>query len=211
MFFSDKFKVNEQSLNDYGALNIWMERDTPLYIDPILIYCNKKYEAWHKKIIKYFNFLYEKTQNPEITKDQLKYFFNFHEIKNNWLGVSKNSNNGRGFGDKLTELLWNNLSFIFEKNDITKDFHIEKSLLLTDKSGKDLISDLITNIIIEDLLEFTETFAKKYIDEEKCCKFKIRSKFDYQIETWKDHEYLLPYITTHCEKKNGCYLHPMIF
>jgi len=55
--------------------------------------------------------------------------------------------------------------------------------LLTDKSEKDLISDLITNIIIDDLLEFTETFAKKYIDEEKCCIFKIRSKFDYQIET----------------------------
>lgn len=37
MKFSKYFKVNEEEINNYGAVDISLFSDTPLFIDPMLI------------------------------------------------------------------------------------------------------------------------------------------------------------------------------
>jgi len=55
IFFSDHFKVKEKDLEQYGAFNISLVADLPLFIDPFLLFNSKKkkYKQLHEDIIKY--------------------------------------------------------------------------------------------------------------------------------------------------------------
>ena len=56
MFFSDYFGVEKSKLKEYGALDISLDCDLPLFIDPMLIFNSGKeeYKELHKGIVKYF-------------------------------------------------------------------------------------------------------------------------------------------------------------
>lgn len=42
MFFSEKFQVSSDLIKDYGAVDISLVCDIPLFIDPMLIFNSKK-------------------------------------------------------------------------------------------------------------------------------------------------------------------------
>lgn len=44
VYFTDFFNINEDVLNQYGAFNISLINDLPLFIDPFLLYASKKEE-----------------------------------------------------------------------------------------------------------------------------------------------------------------------
>ena len=50
VYFTDFFNINEDVLNQYGAFNISLINDLPLFIDPFLLYASKKEE--YKKPVK---------------------------------------------------------------------------------------------------------------------------------------------------------------
>jgi len=62
LYFTDHFKINETDLEQYGAFNISLVADLPLFIDPFLLFNSKKkkYQQLHEYIsnfgfgIKYF-------------------------------------------------------------------------------------------------------------------------------------------------------------
>lgn len=165
MFFSDKFLVSPNLIKDYGAINISLVCDTPLFIDPILIYDNDDpvIKSWYKNIVDYLLFLNSKSSS-EITYEELKYYFCFKERKENWLGVSKNSNVGSALGMKFAQELAENIGFICDNDSGYADIHLEKISLINKGVGRDKISDLVTNIIFYELVKYTEKFALKYID-----------------------------------------------
>ena len=84
MYFSEYFRVSKANIEEYGAINISLVCDLPLFIDPMLIFNSKKknYQALHRNIIKYFEFLYKKSQ-AGLTQGEIKSFFEFNEISNN--------------------------------------------------------------------------------------------------------------------------------
>lgn len=53
VYFSDVFDVEESLLDDYGAFNISLLNDMPLFIDPFLLYASEKqeYQELHNGII----------------------------------------------------------------------------------------------------------------------------------------------------------------
>ena len=55
VYFSDIFNVEEERLEEYGAFNISLLNDLPLFIDPFLLYASKKpeYQKLHCEIIQY--------------------------------------------------------------------------------------------------------------------------------------------------------------
>ena len=65
MFFSEYFEIDPRLLLEYGALDISLVCDLPLFIDPMLIFNSNKpeYKKLHEGIIKYFYFLAQKAQN----------------------------------------------------------------------------------------------------------------------------------------------------
>ena len=59
LYFSDYFEVEPDVLDEYGAFNISVVTDLPLFIDPFLLFNsdNPEYRQLHDSIIKYLIFL----------------------------------------------------------------------------------------------------------------------------------------------------------
>ena len=57
--FSDVFQVAPDIISEYGAFNISLIRDIPLFIDPFLLFNseNPVYQQLHDEIIEYLRFL----------------------------------------------------------------------------------------------------------------------------------------------------------
>ena len=83
MYSSDYFGVNRTILYDYGAIDISLICDTPLFIDPMLIFNSpkSKYQGLHEGIVRYLHFLSEKSKAAELTDGQIKSWYVFREIK----------------------------------------------------------------------------------------------------------------------------------
>ena len=197
LFFSDYFKVKPKNLEKYGAFNISLVSDLPLFIDPFLLFNSKKkkYKELHESIIKYLVFLKERA-NGEQNQGILKAWYAFKEVEQNWLGFSVIGNKGRALGMDFAKALNGNLHKIFQEfgqEQITKSSHLEKLCLIRDGVGKDNISDFATNLIKEFLLEYTQTFAQKNIEESLRDTFRIlRTRFNYETETWEEATFDLP-------------------
>lgn len=197
MYFSDYFNVSEEVLESYGALNISLINDLPLFIDPFLLFNSKKeeYQKLHKDIISYVVFLRNKSLCTNVNSGLLKSWYNFPEVKQNWLGFSLNGNSGRGLGNDFAKTLNHNFSTVLSDFGEEKETHshLEKLCLFKDGVGRDSISDFTTNLIKEFLLEYTETFAKQYIDKKFCKNYAINKvSFNYETESWNSNSYYLP-------------------
>jgi hypothetical protein len=61
-FFSDSFGVAPEELEAYGAFDISLVADLPLFIDPFLLFTSEKpaYRALHDEIVRYVSFLRDK-------------------------------------------------------------------------------------------------------------------------------------------------------
>ena len=198
IYFSDHFKVKEKDLEKYGAFNISLVADLPLFIDPFLLFNSKKkkYKQLHEDIIKYLVFLKDKSTSQTLDDGALKAWYAFKEVEQNWLGFSITGNKGSALGMDFARALNGNLHKIFSEfgqEKVTKGSHLEKLCLIKDGVGKDNISDFSTNLVKEFLLDYTQTFAQKHINESLREKFRIpRTRFNYDTETWEEASFDLP-------------------
>ncbi|QRO34159.1 hypothetical protein [Chromobacterium violaceum] len=196
IYFSDFFDVSPESLKQHGAFNISLLYDLPLFIDPFLLFNSEKteYQDLHKQIIEYVKFLKMKSAT-KLSNGEIKSWYLFPEIKQNWLGYSKTGNDGRGLGKSFAIALNHNLTTIFknfgEETDTSP--HLEKLTLVKDGVGKDQISDFTCNLILGFLAKYTEEYAQKYIPKEKLSLFMIpKSRFNWETQTWASRQYNLP-------------------
>ena len=75
IYFTDFFGVDESTLDQYGAFNISLINDLPLFIDPFLLFGNsenEKYKYEHSKIIKYLTFLKKKSDLGNISESNIE-------------------------------------------------------------------------------------------------------------------------------------------
>lgn len=198
ILFSDFLDIDKKTLDDYGAFNISLVADLPLFIDPFLLFNSKnsEYQKLHAEIINYLRFLRDKSINQQITPGLLSAWYKFKEIQQNWLGYSVRGNRGSALGKQFADALNENFSRIFSdygNEKITRGSHLEKLCLIKEGVGKDNISDFTTNLIKDFLLKYTQTFAKKYIDPKHCDSFRIKKvRFNYETETWEEDTFFLP-------------------
>ena len=194
--FSDYFGIDSSVLDDFGALNLCLASDLPLFIDPFLLFSSDKpeYKALHEKIVNHLIFL----KSLAIGENNLSHesLFHFPEVKQSWLGVSKYGNKGRGLGRKFAKnliLAFNGFYANFGEETISSATHIEKLSLVGKGIGRDFISDFTTNLIKEYLLEYTQEFAKKHLLESQLKEFSVRCVFDNKLQTWLPKKFILPY------------------
>jgi hypothetical protein len=196
MLFSDVFNVSSKIIKEYGAVDISLICDIPLFIDPLLIFNSEKpeYKKLHEAIIRYFHFLATKAQGC-LSQQEIKTWFSFNEVKQNWLGYSLEGNGGSALGMDFAIFLSRNIRFAINTNSISRNRHIEKIMLLYEGSGKDKISDLTVNLIKGYLLNFTEDFSLKYIDPKLLKVFPVdKAFFNYGTESFVSKECTLPCI-----------------
>lgn len=197
--FSDFFNIDANIIENYGAFNISLINDLPLFIDPFLLFGSKKteYQNEHQKMLNYLAFLKEKAEYG-ISASEIQAWYVFKEVKQNWFGYSRVGNSGSGLGMKFGNIFSSTIGKIFPElgnEKLTQTTHIEKACLFQIGVGKDNISDFATNLIKEFLLDYTEKFTISEIDESLTKKIKVeRVYFDYSLERWMPKEYRLPFI-----------------
>lgn len=197
--FSDFFDIDPKILEEYGAFDVSLITDMPVFIDPFRLYASDKeeYQKLHDSIIKYLCFLRDYCQaNAAIDEGKMREYFCFPEVKNLYMGFSETGNKGRGLGKEFARLLYRCFTGKlkdFGKETVTQSSHLEKLCIIADGVGRDFVSDFSANLIKGYLLQFTEDFARKHLDSDKCEIRAINNAyFDFDKRVWKDKEYFLP-------------------
>jgi hypothetical protein len=199
VYFSDFFNVDPNLLEKYGAFNISLINDLPLFIDPFLLFNSRKpvYKKLHAEILRYVAFLRDRSKAGGVNAGLLKSWYCFPEVKQTWLGYSLVGNGGRGLSLDFARSLNENLGGIFADFDtkkISRSPHLEKLCLIKDGVGRDSISDFVTNLIKAHLLAYTEAFATKHIDGKLLRRIPIgHVEFNYETSSWATREFTLPF------------------
>lgn len=167
------------------------EHDNLLFIDPYRIN-EQDGELARKakiKIVKFFNLFFKCIEEGDRTK--VEYIGkHLHEINSTKLGYTRINSlpNGKGFSKK-------DLLQIYDAAKEVEDYieDMPDVFVLADNVGPDKISDITTNIIYEELLQFTLNIIKKYdlnMEFEK----KYKYIFDVFEEKWIKKEFNVPII-----------------
>lgn len=199
IYFSDFFDVAPALLEDYGAFDVSLINDLPLFIDPFLLFNsrNPDYQRLHDEIIDYLRFLRDRSIPGSPDPGLLRAWYQFGEVKQTWLGFSQQGNRGSGLGPDFARALHENLATIFTnfgEEKVTRGSHLEKVCLVSEGVGRDNISDFTTNLIKEYLLEYTRTFAREHLRPDQRRTVTVeRVRFNYDTETWEHGQFELPY------------------
>ena len=198
IYFSDVFGVAPETLEEFGAFNVALVNDLPLFVDPFLLYDSPKpaYKELHDGIIAYLCFLRDRAVKGELTSGTILHWLLFKEVRQNWLGFSKTGNVGTGLGPDFARALARNLTTAladFGNETISHGSHLEKLGLLSGGVGRDHLSDFTTNLIKGYLLEYTQTFALAHVRSEQRTRCRVeRVRFDYETQRWQTGYFELP-------------------
>lgn len=198
-FFSDTFGIDKKTVEDYGAFDVSLINDLPLFIDPFLLFHSEKedYAKLHESIIEYLVFLRDRANDRHVSEGMLRNWYCFPEVKQNWFGFSLVGNSGSGLGIDFARSLHENLHVLFKdfgKEKITESSHLEKVCLISSGVGRDNISDFVTNLILDYLCSFTQDFCKKHLLDSQCKWVSIdRAVFNDRTQSWQRKGYRLPW------------------
>lgn len=167
------------------------EHDNVLFIDPYRIneQSSELAQKAKAKIIKYFGLFFKCVEENDREK-ALYLGKHLREINATKLGYTNAKSIPRGKGFSQRDLI-----IIFDEAIKVKNYieDMPDILVLADKVGPDKVSDLTTNIIYEELLDFTLLIISKYnLDIDKIKKKK--NVFNVEEEIWEKKELLIPCI-----------------
>ena len=185
IYFSDFFDISPATMRAYGAFDVSLINDLPMFIDPFLLFNSEKpeYRALHEGMIKYLKFLRDKSIGSELDAGSMYAWYIFKEVRQNWLGFSLSGNRGHGLGTDFAIALHKNFNTAFEdfgEEEIPESPHFEKLTLFDEGVGKDNVSDFTTNLIKKYLLEYTQEFARQHISPELTNDFAGAFLFEWQ-------------------------------
>jgi len=199
VYFTDFFNIRPSTLRRYGALDISLVSDLPVFIDPFLLFGSNKclYKKLHDEMIRYLVFLRGRAAGGGLEPALIKSWYAFKEVHQLWLGFTQRGNRGSGLGENFAQNLHTSLHDLFRdfgKEKVTKSSHLEKVCLIRKGVGNDRISDFTARLILDFLCTYTQTFARRYLarHQRKYCVVD-RVRFDYKTERWMPARFELPY------------------
>lgn len=198
LYFSDHFGVGSVALEDYGAFDVSVVSDLPVFIDPFLLFNSDDpvYRALHEGMLEYLIYLRDRPDATPLDEGVMRALYCFKEVKQNWLGFTHLGNDGAGLGPEFARALHAALGGVlkhFGQETVTESSHLEKITLVGSGVGRDNISDFTTNLIKGWLCDYTETFALKHLKPDQRKKVAVpRAVFNYDTDTWATKRYTLP-------------------
>jgi len=198
-YLTEVLGIHPDRLDEYGAFDVSLVTDLPLFIDPFLLFGSEKeeYNRLHDEIIEYLVFLRDKALAGPVHEGLLAIWYCFPEIKQNWLGFSLADNGGRGLGMDFARALHASLSSIFSdfgSEAVTESSHLEKVCLIRDGVGRDSISDFTTNLIKDYLCSYSQAFALEHLALQQRREVSVpKVRFNRQTERWEPATYTLPW------------------
>ncbi len=166
MLFSECFNVTRTTEDDW--FDPYLSIDTPLFIDPFLIYVNEFgfFEGSHNEIIKVFEDIFimisksgglEKSVNYQKALRALI----FPEVQEICLGYTQAGTKGSGSGNEFSAImayaLWEAVNAGLK--NIT---HFEEVALFNKGIGADRISDAVANILRKRLIAYTQEVCHRH-------------------------------------------------
>jgi hypothetical protein len=200
IYFSDFLGVSPDLIEKYGAFNVSLVGDLPLFVDPFLLFNseNPVYQGLHAEIIRYMRFLKDVTLSGSVPPPLIDAWFSFKEVRQNWLGYSRSGNRGHGLGKDFAHALHRNFNSVFRdfgEETVTRSSHIEKLCLVRNGVGRDTISDFTTNLTKEYLAEYTQKFALRYLPSSLRKKVVVpKLSFNYKTRSWVPQKFELPFV-----------------
>lgn len=184
-----KLKEKIEKIEEIVQLDF--EHDNKLFIDPYRIdeKRGELYKRAKEKILKYFDIFFYSVEH-NLRYNAVKIGEHLHEINATKLGYTSKDDKPKGKGFCQKDLL-----VIFDEAIKIKDYikDMPDILVLAENVGPDKVSDLTTNIIYEELLEFTIGIIVKY-DLDIELKKKRKWIFDVDAQEWYKKEILVPCI-----------------
>ncbi|WP_275234004.1 hypothetical protein [Pantoea ananatis] len=153
--------IDIDMLDSLGVTDVILNADTALFIDPLLLSCSKhkeinkngteKYDEKFRTIKK---FLQASKVEGDLPWKAARKQFKFPEVSYTCLGYSSSTTNGSAWGEFLIESTLKTAKEIINLGVDDEDFFMGLSLF-EEGIGPDRISDMTTNIIFDDLIDFT--------------------------------------------------------
>lgn len=159
--FSHHFRISPARLSALGVFDPTLNVDAKLFIDPLLFKSSKHSEmqeadgAYKKFFADVIKLLVAAQAENDIAWRAAYKKLLFREIKGTCLGYGAASIHGRGPGPKLARRLTATAKEIVDLGIRDPDLFLSLPLLEEDV-GPDLISDMATSIILQDLVRFNE-------------------------------------------------------
>ena len=197
IFFSAYFGVPRDALDAYGAFDLNLLADVPLFVDPFLLFNSAKpaYQHLHEGILAYLRFL-KSLSGEDLSDATIRDLFRFQEVRQNWFGYCELGNRGQGLGRDFAQALRLSIGRVVANEGEftgTESSHLEKVSLIQRRVGLDKISDFTTNLIKDFLVVYTEAFASEHVSDEHCADVTVkRIRFNYDTQTWVDEIHRLP-------------------
>lgn len=159
MKISEQFQL-DKSQAELDFIDIDPDYDIPLFIDSHLIGVSHHpfSEACHSTISNFFNFFLELIGREE--REQARGLFSFlHEPNETCLGISSGKPNGRGVGGTQANEIYDSImgSRAIETGVLE---HLEDFRIFIHGVGPDKVSDMTTNIIRANLIDYTQQQCK---------------------------------------------------
>lgn len=143
-------------------VDVRLDTDVPLFLDPTALHLlDTEWGARCRSLIhSYFSTVLECIANGEHTKAK-RLLASLSEPNETHLGLSRRRSRGHGMGSGLADKMWQALTASGAvRSGLITD--LEDTALMIDGIASDVISDIVTNIIREPLLEYTIEMCNQY-------------------------------------------------
>jgi hypothetical protein len=160
--FTTHFSIDPAALDAAGAMNPVLNADTKLFINPLLLDTSQHPEIRNGANTRFRNYLGKLVKLLKLTSEvgdpswrQADRLVNFPEIPATCLGYGAGSISGSGFGEEKRLKVLHTARHVIRLG--VEDPEVFLLIpLLEENIGPDLISDMVTTIILPDLADFTE-------------------------------------------------------
>lgn len=164
--FSRQFGIDPKILDNLGVLDPVLNVDTKLFIDPLLLHKSSHQEISHGAVQTYRNrfqtiikLLQASKEENDVAWRNAKRLFDFPEITGTCLGYGASTIHGSAWGPELRNRVLHTAKEIVDLGISDPDLFMVLALFEAGV-GPDRISDMVTNVITKDLIEFNQRVLK---------------------------------------------------
>lgn len=159
--FSEQFNVPSSALESTGVFDVILDVDTRVFIDPALLdLCTEpEFVCARSKVEGYFSniitLLRHSKRNGDMYWRRADRLLTFKELSGTCFGYSQNGTGGNAIGEVLRDAILNTIKELMTEGE-TDPVLFELLGVFQEGIGCDRVSDLITFILREDILQYTQ-------------------------------------------------------
>jgi len=165
MRFTEQHKIDRPGDADWFDLNV--EMDSPLYVDPFLIFDDSDpfWSAGHDEIHDFFDAALDLLTKAGGNQESMhwkkaEYFLQFPEPKEFALGLAMGHPEGAGIGPELAHMMCEELEFFRERGRGSADPLLAMIAVIVPGLGVDRISDMVCNVLKARFIGYTQEVCR---------------------------------------------------